>query len=114
MSNLKKEWRGLTDKEVRDKGLKRKYNMSFEDLEGLLKSQKDKCGICGDSLHPYNAVVDHCHLTGQVRGALCDNCNKALGLLKDSKSVIRRALYYMTKYIDRVKGLGFKEKFKER
>jgi hypothetical protein len=45
--------------------------------------------------HTAKLMVDHCHATGKVRGLLCHNCNRALGLLKDDKSTIRRALEYL-------------------
>lgn len=39
--------------------------------------------------------VDHCHETGQVRGLLCNLCNQALGLFKDSPELLARATAYL-------------------
>lgn len=47
------------------------------------------------SNHKMKLVVDHCHATGHVRGLLCHNCNRALGLLKDSEQALQRALKYL-------------------
>jgi hypothetical protein len=35
--------------------------------------------------------LDHSHITGKIRGWLCDNCNTAIGKLKESPEVLRRA-----------------------
>lgn len=40
-------------------------------------------------------VIDHCHATGRIRGLLCHNCNRALGLLKDSEENLKRAIEYL-------------------
>jgi hypothetical protein len=42
-----------------------------------------------------NFVVDHCHATGKVRGLLCHNCNRALGLMQDNIENIKRAADYL-------------------
>lgn len=72
--------------------LRNRYNMSYEDYENLLKKQDNKCAIC-DQVSVL--VVDHCHATGKVRGLLCNNCNVSLGLLKDDKEIIKKALEYL-------------------
>lgn len=50
------------------------------------------CPICGDCVDGSYARLDHSHETGKVRGWLCDNCNTALGKLKDSAVVLQRAI----------------------
>lgn len=69
---------------------KRKYRISLADYANMLTSQAGKCAACGDpptgkGTHGGVPVlaVDHDHVTGEVRGLLCANCNKALGYLKD-------------------------------
>jgi hypothetical protein len=51
------------------------------------------CDICDDFSDPL--CLDHDHSTGQIRGWLCHNCNKALGLLRDNPARLRRAITYL-------------------
>lgn len=73
--------------------LKNRYNISLSDYESMYEKQNGKCAIClidSNSLH-----VDHCHKTNKIRGLLCGNCNKALGLLKDNTDNFLRAMDYL-------------------
>lgn len=83
--------------------LKRTYNMNYDDYASLHQQQDGKCAICGGEgfqMRPnaVKLVVDHCHDTGVVRGLLCHNCNRALGLLQDSLSSIQKAFDYVKKF----------------
>lgn len=39
--------------------------------------------------------VDHAHDDGRVRGLLCDNCNRGIGLLGESPDALIRAAAYL-------------------
>jgi hypothetical protein len=71
---------------------KKTYDMTPEEAAELIASQGGKCGIC---LVRVAKHVDHDHETGRVRGALCFSCNAALGNLKDSPALLRRAAAYL-------------------
>ena len=48
----------------------------------LLKEQGGLCPLCTRPIDPaerMSLVLDHCHDTGRVRGALCRSCNAAEG-----------------------------------
>ncbi len=79
-----------------DRHLWQRYKITKQDYEAILMSQKGKCDICRkestEKLH-----VDHCHKTFIVRGLLCGNCNRAIGLLKDDVVVLKNAIEYLTK-----------------
>ena len=46
-------------------------------------------------------VLDHCHDTNTFRGWLCKNCNMGLGMFKDSKDYLERAITYLKKHGDK-------------
>lgn len=57
-----------------------------------LKSEVTQCVICG-SAEPL--VVDHDHLTGEVRGLLCNHCNRGLGHFRDDPMLLEFAAQYL-------------------
>lgn len=76
----------------------KKYGLLQEDYEKMLVLQNNLCAICetsvpGGTYHVF--AVDHCHITGKVRGLLCKNCNTALGILKDNINSFERAAIYL-------------------
>ncbi len=78
----------------------RKYNLSIEDYEILLKKQNYKCAICGYSdlnNKQFFPMVDHCHITKKVRGLLCLNCNHGIGKFKDDIELLKNAIKYLRK-----------------
>lgn len=89
------------DRMLASRYLMRNYGIDLRRYELMLKAQKDKCAICRGvgfrmaEHHKMMLVVDHCHETGTVRGLLCHNCNRGLGLFKDSAQALRRAQSYL-------------------
>ena len=87
--------------------LKQRYNLTPEDVYKLYKTQRGRCGICdvkGDIRElGYNnrdgLVIDHDHVTGEIRGLLCSDCNKGIGLLKDNRLILQGAIRYLSKPI---------------
>ena len=81
--------------------LKEKYGVGLEAYDRLLEAQGGVCAICGQpetrtySGFPQLMSVDHNHLTGEIRGILCSNCNGALGLLKEDTEIMRKAIAYL-------------------
>lgn len=45
-------------------------------------NQQYKCAICGDPLQIGRIALDHCHTTGNLRGALCTTCNTGEGKVR--------------------------------
>lgn len=83
----------------RIRSLKVKYNLTTEQYNELYLNQDYKCAICGvheQDTQRKKLVVDHCHVTGNVRGLLCNNCNSGLGLFKDDVGLLNKAKRYLT------------------
>ena len=72
-----------------------KYGITRRALEALLKKQKGVCAICRRACRErHNLCVDHDHRTGRIRGLLCENCNRAIGLFDHDPRILRRAARY--------------------
>jgi hypothetical protein len=91
--------------EKKDYMLKYTYGKDFglEQYENILQEQNEVCAIC---LNPNtngrkdsnSLYVDHNHSTGKVRGLLCSNCNRMLGLVGDNISTLQSAVLYLKKH----------------
>lgn len=77
------------------------YGISIDEVEKLLDDNNHECMICkskGFKMHEsalFNLVIDHCHHNKNVRGVLCHNCNRGLGLFKDSIENLLSAISYL-------------------
>lgn len=104
----RKEWR--TKNKVRNHetqrntNLLKRYGITLDQYEKLFSDQGSMCGICGTKenysghLGPrkdWSFSVDHCHKTGVIRGLLCNDCNRALGLFKDDKRLLQAAILWL-------------------
>lgn len=91
-------------KRIREYDLLKTYGISTKDFEELLLSQNNCCAICNinqDELKNNKKkflCVDHCHTTGKIRGLLCDNCNRGIGLLGDDLDTLESAVAYLARY----------------
>jgi len=77
------------------------YGITVEQYAEMLDAQNGVCAICGrPETHIRKGTlcqlaIDHDHESGQVRGLLCNNCNRAIGLLKDNPKILRSAADYL-------------------
>jgi len=70
----------------------------------LLEKQNGKCAICGNheiAIHnvtknKQNLAVDHCHKNGKIRGLLCQDCNRGIGLFHEDISRLEKAIKYLS------------------
>ena len=74
--------------------LKYDYGLSLEQYDQMYQDQCGQCKICNKVVQ--TLVVDHNHITNQVRGLLCANCNSGLGMFHDDYNVVKRAVEYLT------------------
>ena len=68
------------------------YGLTAKEDQELRQFQRFKCAICQ---RPRRLGLDHSHLTGESRGALCWHCNTALGKFGDNPDFLRRAADYL-------------------
>lgn len=71
----------------------------------LYMQQGGRCAICGVCLFendllvnakvPSSAKLDHDHKSGQLRGVLCNECNRGLGLFNDDANLLQAAISYL-------------------
>lgn len=72
----------------------RVYGVSREEALRLISIRI--CEACGREMsRPGEMHIDHDHMTGEVRGVLCFNCNAALGHLKDSRERLEMLICYL-------------------
>ncbi len=64
------------------------YGISQEQYDTLPQI----CTICGSQ---ERLRIDHSHQNGQIRGRLCDGCNKGLGFFRDDPTLLSRAADYI-------------------
>lgn len=77
--------------------LRTKYNLSLDAYFALFERQNGKCAICLSDIErmSHHTHVDHCHITGKVRGILCRHCNRGLGAFQDNEASLRNAINYL-------------------
>lgn len=81
----------------RDKSLKRRFGIGLPEYNLLKTEQRELCAICEQHAGIKTLHVDHDHISGQVRGLLCRNCNVAIGLFHEDVECLRRAIEYLEK-----------------
>lgn len=92
----KQEW-------ARNHNLKNRYGITAADYQEMFDAQGGECASCklpaADVATAMSAHlhVDHNHETGEVRGLLCDGCNRALGFLREDAYRAWLLIHYMAK-----------------
>lgn len=76
------------------------YNLSVENYQQMLDKQEQKCYICDTSNNSSGKrlFVDHCHVTGNIRKLLCQQCNSGLGMFKDNPELLIKAADYIKEH----------------
>lgn len=72
----------------------KKYGLTPQSYEHLVKRQNGCCAICEKLNLDGNLHVDHDHKSGKVRGLLCGDCNRGLGMFKDCPQLLYKAADY--------------------
>ena len=97
-------WRSANRHKLRINYLKCEYGITEDKYNRMTQEQGGKCAICRlpetvtmrGKLKPLS--VDHCHITGAVRGLLCAKCNHGIGQLRDDPEILDSAAKYIRSY----------------
>lgn len=79
----------------RNNHLLNKYGITAAKYDDMLESQNSACAICGKVKDRVRLAVDHDHDTGRIRGLLCENCNRGIGMFKHSATLLQNAIQYI-------------------
>jgi hypothetical protein len=84
------------------------YKITTPERDLLLLKQDNKCSICNNDIEfrgsgqstekesfRIAAAVDHCHITGTIRGILCFRCNTVLGHLDEDIELLLKMKEYL-------------------
>lgn len=72
--------------------------VSLDEYAAFVVARPVSCECCGRAFSDTqmaDCVVDHCHATGALRGLLCQDCNRGIGLFRDDAQVLVRAKAYL-------------------
>ena len=75
--------------------IKKRYGIVPEEYDILLEKQGGACIICGDIPTNRRLDIDHDHNTGEIRGLLCNKCNRGLSIFRESSELMRLAACYL-------------------
>jgi hypothetical protein len=98
--------------------LKYHYGVTAQVFDDLVERQGGVCAICGrvppERHGARRLFLDHDHVTGAVRAALCGSCNIALGMIRDSPELAEKLAEYLrqhgaTGYAEREAGVSMAE-----
>lgn len=84
-----------------DEDIRRRYGLSPEARAAMEVEQNGVCAICKQpetcqrNGRTKRLAVDHDHETDEVRGLLCSNCNRGLGLYEDDPERLIAAAAYL-------------------
>lgn len=83
-----KKWVAKNKEKVRIQKITSTFKITADEYLALAKV----CVICGAV---GRLCVDHSHQSGRVRGLLCHQCNKGLGMFRDNPALLARAADYV-------------------
>ena len=81
--------------------LRNTYGVSLQEV--LIAKNCEICftSLLSEGMAGNSVCVDHDHKTGDVRGFLCNNCNRGLGMFMDNQDYLKSAISYLNKFADK-------------
>lgn len=83
-------------REARSVHLRNKYGLTLEAYDVRVEAQGGRCAACDTPTE--HLLVDHDHVTGEVRDLLCNGCNCSLGHAGDSIERLRQLIAYLERH----------------
>lgn len=73
------------------------YGIGVREFELVLQRQENRCGLCERKMR--SLCIDHDHVSGKVRGLLCNRCNLLLGQieLSNGQKWLQNAIVWLTR-----------------
>lgn len=99
-----KAYRAVNPGQHRHEHLRRNYKIDEIEFNRLSAEQGGHCAICQKpetktrGHEGRRLSVDHNHVTGDVRGLLCGNCNEGIGYFGDDIEILRKAIAYLQRH----------------
>ena len=105
---IKAKQKDYTPEKGRDKNLRYNYGITLDEYNNILNNQNGKCATCGTTKPGGRKsgrggkievfFVDHNHKTGEVRGLLCNICNRTIGYVNEDVELIQNMIKYVKKH----------------
>jgi len=94
--NRSSKW--FTDPEFKERqrvrskthSINKRYGLTLDEFDSYIDD--NHCEICNSTIR---LVLDHCHVTGDIRGVLCNKCNVGIGMLGDDLAGLETAAFYL-------------------
>ena len=71
------------------------YGITLGEYDKMNAYRGAGCWVCGKQGKTRGLSVDHDHKTGQIRGLLCQSCNRGLRWFSDDPARLREAATYL-------------------
>lgn len=74
-----------------------RYPIKYTRTEEQIRAEEfcDICGLYLRSLPRRKTAIDHDHTSGYTRGLLCYNCNRGLGMFRETIAILNSAVRYL-------------------
>lgn len=98
----RRAWEASNPEKVRGCWIKKYWphltgNEAIIEYQRLFEKQQGSCAICGlkECSPTKRLAVDHDHVSGKVRGLLCDRCNRGIGYFRESIDIMSNGITYL-------------------
>ena len=70
------------------------YGITESERDEMILQRNGHCDLCHE-IPEQRLVVDHDHVSGEMRGIICQACNKLLGFARDDVVTLTHAIEYL-------------------